>query len=369
MVITGVGLLSAWGSNEDVHLAALLDEKRPVADGVSFAPFHLVKAAPFDAEDFVPGRSDRRQMEPWQLLGVAAAKLALDSAGIPPGDERDSLCLNLAANGGGREHDMDLAVLDELLVRGDPQARLVESMSKRIRPSFLLGQLANLLAGNIAIVLGVGGGARTFMGEEHAGVEALEDAVSRITAGQSDRILVGGVLDADRAELMFTLAMGGLLHAGTMPAVLNPDRNGLCPGSMAAFVLVEAEEVAHARAVPPLARITGIKSAWTGGIDGQVALTRCISALPHDGDATLILSGASGIQPSTTEEWAALEGRTKDARILATADVAGHGLEASFPFAVALAALSIQAGAAGRVLTTTGSDRCSVAAALLEATV
>ena len=62
-----------------------------------------------------------------------------------------------------------------------------------LRPTLFLAQLSNLLAGNIAIVHGVCGTSRTFMGEEVAGVDAARIALARIAAGQSDIALIGGV--------------------------------------------------------------------------------------------------------------------------------------------------------------------------------
>ena len=47
---------------------------------------------------------------------------------------------------------------------------LNERLMSDLRPTLFLAQLSNLLAGNIAIVHGVSGTSRTFMGEEVAGV-------------------------------------------------------------------------------------------------------------------------------------------------------------------------------------------------------
>ena len=63
---------------------------------------------------------------------------------------------------------------------------LNERLMNDLRPTLFLAQLSNLLAGNIAIVHGVTGSSRTFMGEEAAGVDAARIALARIAAGQSD---------------------------------------------------------------------------------------------------------------------------------------------------------------------------------------
>ena len=70
---------------------------------------------------------------------------------------------------------------------------LNERLMNDLRPTLFLAQLSNLLAGNIAIVHGVCGTSRTFMGEEAAGVDAARIALARIEAGQSDIALIGAV--------------------------------------------------------------------------------------------------------------------------------------------------------------------------------
>src|SRR5690606_40064028 len=52
---------------------------------------------------------------------------------------------------------------------------LNERLMSDLRPTLFLAQLSNLLAGNIAIVHGVTGCSRTFMGEEASGVDARSE--------------------------------------------------------------------------------------------------------------------------------------------------------------------------------------------------
>ena len=67
-----------------------------------------------------------------------------------------------------------------------PGRFLNERLMNDLKPTLFLAQLSNLLAGNIAIVHGVIGSSRTFMGEEQAGVDAVRIAHARIAAGQRD---------------------------------------------------------------------------------------------------------------------------------------------------------------------------------------
>ena len=77
-----------------------------------------------------------------------------------------------------------------------------------LRPTLFLAQLSNLLAGNIAIVHGVTGISRTFMGEEAAGVDAARIALARIAAGQSDIALIGGSHNGERKDLLVLYEFG-----------------------------------------------------------------------------------------------------------------------------------------------------------------
>ena len=87
-------------------------------------------------------------------------------------------------------------------------AFLNERLMNDLRPTLFLAQLSNLLAGNIAIVHGVTGSSRTFMGEEAAGVDAARIALARIAAGQSDIALVGGAHNGERKDLLILYEFG-----------------------------------------------------------------------------------------------------------------------------------------------------------------
>src|SRR2546428_14164825 len=79
--ITGVGILSCLGEGPEAHWRALADGK-VIFDAAGFPPYivHPLPPMSFDAQ--IPKKGDQRQMEPWQRIGVYAAGLALDSAGV-----------------------------------------------------------------------------------------------------------------------------------------------------------------------------------------------------------------------------------------------------------------------------------------------
>ena len=90
VVITGIGLVSSLGEGWQQNWRALTAS--PVArviDEERFAPYPIHPLPEIDWSTQIAKRGDLRQMDAWQRLGVHAAGLALDDAGMK-GDE--ALC-------------------------------------------------------------------------------------------------------------------------------------------------------------------------------------------------------------------------------------------------------------------------------------
>ena len=98
--------------------------------------------------------------------------------------------------------------MEKISTSDNPGVELNASLSTELRPTLFLAQLSNLMAGNISIVHGVTDSSRTFMGEETAGVTAMETAVAQIQNGQGDIFLVGGAYIAERADLIMLMEFG-----------------------------------------------------------------------------------------------------------------------------------------------------------------
>ena len=168
-LITGIGLVSCLGEGIEAHWAALNRDGgfQPVVDTTSFAPWPVHPMTPLELDQQIPKRGDQRQMEAWQRIGIYAAGLALDSAGVKGNaDLLSRMDMIVAAGGGERDYAVDAAILSALPAAADPGAFLNEHLLSDLRPTLFLAQLSNLLAGNISIVHGVVGSSRTFMGEE-----------------------------------------------------------------------------------------------------------------------------------------------------------------------------------------------------------
>src|SRR6201981_2955879 len=204
--ITGIGIVSSLGEGVEIHWQKLA-ECKPNVDAKTFAPYLVHPLAAVDFDKQIPKKGDQRQMEPWQRIGTYAAGLALDSAGAKGNAELlGRMDMIVAAGGGERDFTADGLILTGLANADKPGLFLNERLMSDLRPTLFLAQLSNLLAGNISIVHGVTGSSRTFMGEESAGIDAVRIALARITAGQSDIVLVGGAQNSERRDFLIIFA-------------------------------------------------------------------------------------------------------------------------------------------------------------------
>ncbi len=206
--ITGIGLATSLGEGLDANWDAL-NQRRINVDEKRFAPYVVHPWAPVNLDTQIPKKGDQRQMEAWQRIGTYAAGLALDSAGVKGNKEiLGRMDMIVAAGGGERDLAVDSGVLTAAAKGNSAPGFLNERLMGDLRPTLFLAQLSNLLAGNIAIVHGVSGTSRTFMGEEVAGVDATRIALARIAAGQSDIALIGGSHNGERKDLLVLYEFG-----------------------------------------------------------------------------------------------------------------------------------------------------------------
>ena len=346
--ITGIGLATSLGEGLDANWESL-NARRINVDEKGFAPYVVHPLAPVNFDMQIPKKGDQRQMEAWQRIGTYAAGLALDSAGVKGNKEiLGRMDMIVAAGGGERDLAVDSNILNLEAKGNSAPGFLNERLMNDLRPTLFLAQLSNLLAGNIAIVHGVTGSSRTFMGEEAAGVDAARIALARIAAGQSDIALIGGSQNGERKDLLVLYEFGDFnLRDKFAPVWARQSGGGFALGSAGAFLVIESRAHAEARGAKPYARLSNVVADLAHRKHpGEITATleKLWSKLGKLEDKGAIITGATGAQPVTSEERAFL-GEHPDFPMRATGTMFGHTMETQFPLGLALAALSLSRGA------------------------
>ncbi len=346
--ITGVGLITCLGEGLEANWSHLDRGDPPPYDDKSFAPYivHPLGLINFDKQ--IPKKSDQRQMELWQRLGVYAAGLALSDAGIAgKPDLLDGTDMIVAAAGGERDISADSGILTGMRKVADRGPFLNERLMSDLRPTLFLAQLPNLLAGNISIVHGVVGSSRTFLGEESAGVDAVRIAQARIAAGQSELTLVGGAYHATRWDVLLIFEQAGIaLKDPFAPVWDRGPQGGIAFGNMGAFLVLESREHAQARGARPRARISPVcadrNRRQPGEIEATLRREWDTIAAKVDRAHAAVISGAAGLQPATSAERDVLKEIGLPVRNTGT--YIGHGVEAQFVANLGIACTVIEHG-------------------------
>ncbi len=346
--ITGVGLLTCLGEGLEANWARLTSGEPPPYDDKSYAPYIVHPLAPMSYDKQIPKKSDQRQMETWQRVGVYSAGLALSDAGIAGNaDILDRTDMIVAAGGGERDIAVDTAIMAGVRKVNQPGAFLNERLMSDLRPTLFLAQLPNLLAGNISLVHGVVGSSRTFMGEEAAGVDAVRVAQARIAAGQSDLTLVGGAYHGTRWDVLLAFELGSVLLKDKFAPVWDRGpEGGIAFGTMGAFLVLEASNHARARGAKPRVKISPVFSDRNARHKGEAegSLRRQWDAIAPQVDRShaAIISGAAGLEPATSAERHVLKDIGLPVRNTGT--YIGHGVDTQFMANLGIGCAAIEHG-------------------------
>ncbi|WP_342362878.1 beta-ketoacyl-ACP synthase [Terrarubrum flagellatum] len=350
--ITGAGLVSSLGEGLEAHWDAAANGAAPKLDAETYAPVTVHPIIPLEWSRQIAKKVDQNQMEPWQRIGTYAAGLALDDAGLKGDAERLAQTqIVVAAGGGERNNEVDDAIATGLRKTNDRGRFLNERLMNDLKPTLFLAQLSNLLAGNIAIVHGVIGASRTFMGEEQAGVDAVRIAHARISAGQGDVFVVGGSFASQRPDLHLLYEFRRFNRKGPWTPVFERAGAGagFDMGAMGAFMVLEEAGVAKARGRTPRAKLTAVGSDWSRRKPGDAvaSFTRLWDKIAPKlkPGRFAILSGATGVEPVTREEREVLAKLAPSAPVRAIGNLVGHGFEAQFPAGLLLATTVLEHGA------------------------
>ncbi|MET7654876.1 MULTISPECIES: beta-ketoacyl-[acyl-carrier-protein] synthase family protein [unclassified Streptomyces] len=273
VVISGVGLLTALGEGPEANWKALVAGESGIGPIRAYDPSPLQTRLGGEIDDFDATRfATRRQLRTinrGDRLALAAARLALDDAGLPHnqagGDElghRAGLYL-----GGNKSIGRMEQLIEELKVIRRPDgtadlAHLGRHGDVIMPPLFFVEGLQPGAVFNISQTYGIRGSSTFFAGGADAGATAIGRAMRAVRRGDADVAIAGGYDDATDWWSMTLLDRLGVLTTRNDlgQGAYRPydrDRNGAVPGEGAALLVLEEKQAALRRGARIYAELTG----------------------------------------------------------------------------------------------------------------
>jgi 3-oxoacyl-[acyl-carrier-protein] synthase II len=358
--ITGIGVITAIGTGVDAFRAGLRAGRSPVKriDRFDPSPFRSQVAAQVDDFDpiaWMPPRT-ARQLDRFSQFGLVAGQLALEDAGLRPGEagsaarERIGIYLGSALGGIAYAESQHEAYLERGI--------------KAVAPNLALAVFGGAAPANLGIALDVRGPILSTANSCASGAVAVGEALNAIRAGTIDAAIAGG------AEVPLSpLAFGAFdiiralsdRHNDDPAQACRPfdgDRDGFVMGEGVAFLVLEAEEIARARGAKPYARVMGYGATSDANhmvqprADGSEAARAATIALDDGGVDPSEIDWVSAHASSTplgdiAEARAitrALGERAATVPVSGTKALYGHPLGASGAIEAAICAMAIRDG-------------------------
>jgi 3-oxoacyl-[acyl-carrier-protein] synthase II len=355
-VVTGLGAITPIGNDVDSFWRNLTEGVSGVAPIAAFdASDQEVRIAAevkgFDARDWMDFKQARR-MSRFSQLAVAAARQAIDHAGLSIGDDNRSDVAVVVNTGGGGLQEVAAG-----------EATLAARGADRVSPFMVPMMSPSMAACQISMQNAITGPVITSVAACASGVQAFVEAQRLIEHGDVDAVVAGGTESAILPVAFAALAnMGALSTRNDDPAgasrPFDADRDGFVFGEAAAVLVVEALEHAEARGARVLAEIAGgaltadayhISAPEPSGQGATLAMTRAVrdAGLEPEQVQAIVAHGTSTPLNDATETRAirAAFGVHAD-RLAVTSNksMVGHTLGAAGAISALAAILAIRDG-------------------------
>jgi 3-oxoacyl-[acyl-carrier-protein] synthase II len=329
VVVTGIGVLSAFGVGTDRFWSGLVSGRCPLVANAEGVPVGQVEGLELKTFVRTPGG---RRIDHASLLSLAAARLALadaaiDAGALPPA--RTGLAFG-SSLGNLRETP---PFMDRVFERGAGNPLVFPNMVMNAPLSYA------------SIELGVTGPTAMTTDGEIAGETAVAWGVRAVADGAVDLCLAGGADEIADILMPVLRTSGGFTRGSARP--LDPCADGRALGEGAAVLVLESRERATARGArvyatirPPI--VFGVPAPVHGHArDARPIARRAQAAL--DG-AGVVVASASGLAALDRLE-AAVLAATVGARVPVTAPRGALGdFGAAGALAIAAAALTLHDG-------------------------
>jgi 3-oxoacyl-[acyl-carrier-protein] synthase II len=257
--ITGLGIVTPIGTGVDPFRAGLRRARSPVKriDRFDPSPFRSQVAAQvddFDPVSWMPPKT-ARQLDRFSQFGMVAGQLALDDAGLRPGEagapdpERVGIYLGSALGG--------IAFAEE------QHERYMEKGIRQVAPTLALAVFGGAAPANLGIALDVRGPILSTANSCASGGVALGEAMGDLREGRVDAAIAGGCeiplspLAFGAFDIIRALSAGHNDDPGHAARPFDAERDGFVMGEGAALLVLEEAEAAARRGATPYAELLG----------------------------------------------------------------------------------------------------------------
>ena len=264
VVVTGLGMVTPLGCGVEATWSNILAGKNGARriddfqiDDIACQIAHRVPLGDYADGKYNPDEwmevKDQRKVDPFIVYAMAAAKQAIDDAGVEPKtqeeQERTGTLIGSGIGGLGGIYDASIT--------------LHEKGPRRISPFFIPGRLINLASGYVSIRYGLKGPNHAVVTACSTGAHAIGDSWRLIAMGDADVMVAGGAESCvNRIALAGFAACRALStgfndQPGKASRPYDRDRDGFVMGEGAGILVLEDYERAKARGAHIYGEIIG----------------------------------------------------------------------------------------------------------------
>ena len=252
-------MITAIGVGKEAFRAGLRTARSPVKriDRFDPSPFRSQVAAQvdtFDPLDWMPPKT-ARQLDRFSQFGLVAGRLALDDAGLTPGER-----------GGADPQRIGIylgSALGGIAYAETQHERYLDRGIKAVAPNLALAVFGGAAPANLGIALDVRGPILSTANSCASGAVALGEAMGDIREGRVDAAIAGGCevplspLAFGAFDIIRALSAGHNDDAAGAARPFDAGRDGFVMGEGAALLVLEAAEAAERRGAAPYAELLG----------------------------------------------------------------------------------------------------------------
>lgn len=254
VVVTGMGAITPIGNDVESFWKGLKEKKLgfgPITyfDTTEYKAKLAAEVKDFDPKKYMDPKAARR-MEAFSQYAVAAAKEALNNAGIEI-EKEDAYRIGVSLGSG----------IGSLQSIEKDYKKLLEKGPSRVNPLLVPLMISNMAAGNVAIQFGLKGKCINVVTACATGTHSIGEAFRSIQYGEADVMVAGGTESS-----ITPLGVAGFTALTALSASQDPEhasrpfdanRNGFVMGEGAGVVVLESLEHAQKRGAKILAEVAG----------------------------------------------------------------------------------------------------------------